>query len=117
MAGSLGGPEPIAAPLVTLVLFLRMRQTSNVNGGEPTKGRKDPYGGQGHSRAPKASEAENRLIAPPTTRASLFWTHTNVLWNMDASMHQPAQSTPVVSQEKADRRVLTIKPAEAPARR
>src|SRR3954464_4201964 len=42
-----------------------------------------------------ASEAENKLMAPPTTRASWVWTHTRDRWTMDASMPRPAQSTPV----------------------
>lgn len=68
----MGGFGLIAAPLVTLVQLWRMRPTGNVDGSEATKGCKDTDGGQGHRRAPKVSDAENKLIAPPTTRALLF---------------------------------------------
>jgi len=62
----------IMPPTAALVLFLEVFCTGYVDRCEPSRGRKDADGGQGHSRDPKASEAENKLVAPPTTRVSLF---------------------------------------------
>ena len=57
-------------PIVTLAL--RVCHTGHVYGDKFANGDQDTQGGQAHSSAPKASEAENKLIAPPTRRASLF---------------------------------------------
>ena len=94
-ATSMANTGLIARPTVTLVLSLRVCHTGDVHGDKFTNRNQHAEGGQAHSSAPKASEAENRLIAPRATRASLFWTQRADLWNMDASMHQLEEYTPV----------------------
>jgi len=85
----------VGPALVTLVLLEPMDQGGHIDQPERAQRDRDFKGRAGHSRAPNASEAENRLIAPPATRASLYWTHRADLWNMDASMHQLEEYTPV----------------------
>lgn len=58
--------------MVTVLLISRVGHAGDVHGNKFANSSQHAEGGQAHSRAPKASEAENRLIAPPTTRASLF---------------------------------------------
>ena len=85
----------VGPALVTLVLLSAVDQGRHIDQPERAQRERDFKGRAGHSRAPSASEAENTLIAPPTTRASWVWTHTRDRWTMDASMPGPAQSTPV----------------------
>ena len=85
----------VGPALVTLVLLSAVDQGRHIDQPERAQRDRDFKGRAGHSRAPNASEAENKLMAPPTTRASWVWTHTRDRWTMDTSMPGPAQSTPV----------------------
>ena len=85
----------VAPALVTLIRLAPVEQGRHIDQPERAQRDRDFERQAGHSRAPNASEAENKLMAPPTTRASWVWTHTRDRWTMVASMPRPAQSTPV----------------------
>jgi hypothetical protein len=55
-----------------MLLLAAMVDRGDIHHHKSPKNNPDLDSVQGHSRDPKASDAENRLMAPPRTSASLF---------------------------------------------
>ena len=80
----MAGSGLIAPPTVALAPFLRMRRTGHIDCREPANSHQEADGGQGHSRAPKAREAEKQahhtadnerlVVLKPTRTISGTWT-------------------------------------------
>ena len=72
MPQSAGGSRPTGAWILMILLLVAMVHGGDIHHHKSPKNNPDLDGVQGHSRDPKASDAENRLMAPPRTSASLF---------------------------------------------